>query len=43
MLEMLIESFNFPEICIAVVYVLQCIVLLAFVPVLERDVKKWTT
>ncbi|MBO7549318.1 MAG: hypothetical protein J6T77_05060, partial [Clostridia bacterium] len=43
MLEMLIESFNLPEICIAVVYVLQCVVLLVFVPVLERGVKKWTT
>ena len=43
MLEMLIESFNLPEIFIAVVYVLQCVVLLVFVPVLERGVKKWTT
>lgn len=43
MAEMLIESFNLPEICIAVVYVLQCVVLLVFVPVLERGVKKWTT
>ncbi len=43
MLEMLIESFNFPTVCIVIVYVLQCAVLLAFVPVLERGVKKWTT
>ena len=43
MLEMLIESFNYPTFSIVIVYVLRCAVLLAFVPVLERGVKKWTT
>lgn len=43
MLEMLIESFNLPTFTVVIVYVLQCIVLLALVPVLERGVKKWTT
>ena len=43
MLEMLVESFNLPVFCIVIVYVLQCIVLILFVPVLERGVKKWTT
>ena len=43
MLEMLINSMNFPAFCIVIVYVLECAVLLAFVPVLERGVKKWTT
>ena len=43
MLEMLIESLNYPTFSIVIVYVLQCAVLLAFVPVLERGVKKWTT
>lgn len=43
MLEMLIESFNYPTFSIVIVYVLQCAVLLSFVPVLERGVKKWTT
>ncbi len=43
MAEMLVKSFNLPAVCIIIVYVLQCIVLLAFVPVLERGVKKWTT
>jgi hypothetical protein len=43
MFEMLVESFNLPDFCIVIVYVLQCAVLLAFVPVLERGVKKWTT
>lgn len=43
MLEMVVESFNLPVYFIAIVYVLQCALLLAFVPVLERGVKKWTT
>ncbi len=43
MLEMLVESFNLPAFWIITVVVLQCAVLLAFVPVLERGVKKWTT
>ena len=43
MLEMLVESLNFPTFCIVIIYVLQCILLLVFVPVLERGVKKWTT
>lgn len=43
MMEMLIKSFNYPTFTIVIVYVLQCVVLLAFVPVLERGVKKWTT
>ena len=43
MLEMLVESFNLPVFCIAIVSVLQCIVLILFVPILERGVKKWTT
>jgi len=41
--EMLTEMFNLPNICVVAVYLLQCVVLLAFVPVLERGVKKWTT
>ena len=43
MLEMLVESFNLPDFCIVIVYVLQCIVLILFAPILERGVKKWTT
>ena len=43
MLEMLVKSFNIPDFCIVIINVLQCLVLLAFVPVLERGVKKWTT
>ena len=43
MIEMVVESFNLPIVWIAIVYILQCAVLLAFVPVLERGVKKWTT
>ena len=41
--EMQTTSFNVPSVWITAVYVLQCVVLLAFVPVLERGVKKWTT
>ena len=41
--EMVIKSFNFPTVCVVIESVLQCAVLLAFVPVLERGVKKWTT
>ena len=43
MLEMLVKSFALPSFCIIIVYILQCLVMLAFVPVLERGVKKWTT
>lgn len=43
MLEMLVQSFNFPSVCTIIVSVLLCAVLLVFVPVLERGVKKWTT
>lgn len=42
-LEVLVECFNLPTFCIVIVYILECAVLLAFVPVLERGVKKWTT
>lgn len=41
--EMLTETLNLPSVYIVTVYVLQCVVLLVFVPVLERGVKKWTT
>ena len=43
MLEIYMKSFNFPAFAIVIVNVLQCAVLLVFVPVLERGVKKWTT
>ena len=43
MSEVLVECFNLPTVCIVIVYILECIVLLVFVPVLERGVKKWTT
>ena len=43
MSEGLVECFNLPTVCIVIVYILECIVLLVFVPVLERGVKKWTT
>ena len=43
MLEMLVKSFALPDFCIIIVYILQCLVMLAFVPILERGVKKWTT
>ena len=43
MLEMLTKSFNLPAACVVIIYVLQCAVMLAFVPELERGVKKWTT
>ena len=41
--EMIVESMSVSSVIIVVVYVLQGVVLLAFVPVLERGVKKWTT
>lgn len=43
MLEMFVKSFNFPVFFTVIVNALQCVVLLVFVPVLERGVKKWTT
>ena len=43
MLEIYIKSYNFPVVYTVIVTVLLCVVLLAFVPVLERGVKKWTT
>ena len=43
MAEMIVESTALPTVCIVIVFVLQCAVMLAFVPVLERGVKKWTT
>ena len=43
MAEMLVKSFNIPDFCIIIVNSLQFVLLLAFVPVLERGVKKWTT
>lgn len=42
-MEVLVECFSLPTFCVVIVYVLECAVLLAFVPVLERGVKKWTT
>ena len=42
-MEVLVECFSLPIFCIVIVYILECAVLLAFVPVLERGVKKWTT
>ena len=43
MTEMFVKSFNIPAFATVIVNVLQCVVLLVFVPVLERGVKKWTT
>ena len=43
MFEMLVKCYNLPEVFTVIVTVLQCILLLAFVPVLDRGVKKWTT
>ena len=43
MAEMIVESTALPTVCSVIVFVLQCAVMLAFVPVLERGVKKWTT
>ena len=43
MAEMFVKSFNLPDFCIITVNSLQFVLLLAFVPVLERGVKKWTT
>ena len=42
-MEVLVVCFSLPTFCVVIVYVLECAVLLAFVPVLERGVKKWTT
>ena len=42
-MEVLVMCFSLPNFCVVIVYVLECAVLLAFVPVLERGVKKWTT
>ena len=42
MAEILIKSFNLSSVFVIIVYVLQCAVMLAFVPVLERGVNKWT-
>lgn len=43
MLEMLVKSFNLPAFFAVAVCVLQFAVLLVFLPILERGVKKWTT
>ena len=43
MTEMFVKSFNLPAFATVIVNVLQCVVLLVFLPVLERGVKKWTT
>jgi len=43
MTEMLVKNFNIPVFATVIVNVLQCVVLLVFLPVLERGVKKWTT
>lgn len=43
MAEMAVRSFNLTAAPVVIVYILQCAVLLAFIPVLERGVKKWTT
>lgn len=42
MAEMLVKTINLPAVFFVIVYILQCGVMLAFVPVLERGVKKWT-
>lgn len=42
-LEVLVDVFSLPAAVPIIVCVLECAVLLAFVPVLERGVKKWTT
>lgn len=42
MAELLITNINLP-IAYIIVYVLMCIFMIVFVPVLERGVKKWTT
>lgn len=42
MAEMLVKTVNLPAAFFVIVYILQCGVMLAFVPVLERGVKKWT-
>lgn len=42
-MEVLVVCFSLPTFCVVIVYILECGVLLAFVPVLERGVKRWTT
>ena len=42
MVEMTVKTFNLPAVCIIIVYILQCAVMLALMPVLERGVNKWT-
>jgi len=41
-MEVLVECFALSLFVVVLVYVLECVVLLAFIPVLERGVKKWT-
>ena len=41
--EVLVDVLNLPAAFSVIVCVLECAVLLAFIPVLERGVKKWTT
>lgn len=41
MLEIVVAYFALPAFCAIIVCVLECAVLLALVPVLERGVKKW--
>lgn len=43
MAEMIAEAVAWPDAILIVIFSLQSLVLLAFVPVLERGVKKWTT
>ena len=43
MAEMIVKSFNISAAFTIIIYILQCAVMLAFIPVLERGVKKWTT
>ena len=43
MSEMIVKSFNLHSAFIIIVYILQSAIMLAFIPVLERGVKKWTT
>ncbi len=42
MAEMMVKSFNLSSAFIIIVYIIQCGIMLAFVPVLERGVKRWT-
>ena len=43
MAEMLVRSSNPPAALVIIVYVLQSLISLAFIPALERGVKTWTT